>query len=1009
MQSCSARLRLSRKFAVIVCVAFLSALTVGTVACAHHAAPLPTQAQAPSAAPAQIATEKAAPAPRRADCGGKNQPPCEPPPCGDLNDDCCQPHNTCHAGLVCKNGSCVQAGPPCGGLDQACCVNRIPVCNNDLLKCTTGKCTSGTMVNNLTVTLRTNDEDKDPDTGVRIAIDGLTTWSQPEDLGYPDWSTHIWSLNPPVVRLDDLAGRYVSICMQPHGPLGDDTWKFNFLLQGNRSDGLTYEIRKDNVFLSTDVPCLSWDATPAPTPNGQIVSGGGKCLTATKGGVMGSLVQLKNCVSGADQDWILAPKASAPLPDGARTGQIRHLTTECLGLRGGSTASGTLVELQGCDGSPEQQWKWFGDPTPKQDHPTQVTGPLARCLDPNAAGEVSVSMGAPTSGVGVIGDTSLRFLQYVDCDGSASQSWKLPACGVEGKACCGSGMPCQGNLSCKKATCTADPPNVNFLSATLDTTNEDKNADTQVSVEGLFFWPGDDNTPYDDWSTHLATLSPSSIPLAELPFHELFLRANPNGDDSWKLNFIINGVRDDGTHFEFRKDNIWLTNEGAPATEIHWHLEPPGLDLVWRDFDANGLPLNPTWRGSPGGKSCLEDTRASCWDAFKVCPYHPSPLESNNWCLPFSDKCTGATPDDYGRCSSQSPTYDRSWLCGWHANWFPVTLDGTASSADFSTFPGDGDWHVKFRPHDLESNVGRDMLLAEFDSDETTENFSAGFWKDEVDLSEVVHENQARIIGLMGLDTEHAPPGGHGELHPTYAFEMRLNGSSTALDTWAIFVRNWGNEGACGGSQHLLDLTQFTLRFPAPPEAEQATSVQERPQTIFEAGIENDSNFSGFTRSRPSPVQHDAIGPYVEMTFNIGPPKDHTFIDGSLVLTWMCGPSICTQIHSPQTPAARAPATSATKDVDSYPGANLLTKSQVGQLRKQFPSRRLGTRAPAREVAIVPFTKSTPQLFQVGQGSLTDRTVPDPARQERMVEVQKSICRMLGNDPKRPAICNSLH
>ena len=64
-----------------------------------------------------------------------------------------------------------------------------------------------------------------------------------------------------------------------------------------------------------------------------------------------------------------------------------------------------------------------------------------------------------------------------------------------------------------------------------------------------------------------------------------------------------------------------------PAKEIHWNLGPPGLDLVWKDTDANGLPLNPTWRGSPGGKSCLTDSGAGCWDAFKICPYHPAPLD----------------------------------------------------------------------------------------------------------------------------------------------------------------------------------------------------------------------------------------------------------------------------------------------------------------------------------------------------------------------------------------------
>ena len=998
MQTYCLRLPQPKKLTLAAYIAIVFSLAIGILACANHPAPPPTQAQAPAATEPsnQVASQRSTPAPLRANCGGKNQPPCGPPDCGTINNDCCTGNKCLGADLVCKSGTCVPKTGACGGLGDPCCVNKNPVCSNYLLKCIDKVCAPGMQVSNLSVTLRTNDEDKDDDTGVQIAIDNLSTWSQTSNTHYDDWSTHTWSLNPPVVRLDDLPGRYVSICMMPNG---NDTWKFNFLLQGDRDDGLKYEIRKDNVFLSTDVPCISWDATPDPTPEGRITAVDGKCLTAVNGGAVGALAALNDCAGGAEQDWLLAPEVSAPLPEGARRGQIRHLA-QCLGLRSGSTANGTLLELQNCDSSPGQQWKWFGITA------TAITGPSTLCLDPNGQGEVVVSSGGVlSSSVGVIGGTSQRVLQYANCNGTPAQGWTLPVCGAANQACCNSGMPCQGNLSCKKATCMTDPPNINFLRAMLDTTNEDKDNDTQVSIAGSFSWPGDGSTHYDDWSTHLAPLTPSSASVASLPIQNLFLSAHPNGDDSWKLNFILDGVRDDGTYYEFRKDNVWLTNEGDSATQINWNLGPPPLDLVWKDTDANGLPLNPTWRGSPGGKSCGEGTEAACWDAFKVCPYHPTPLESNNWCIPLTDVCTGATPDDYGRCSSQAPTYDRSSYCGWHANWFPVAFDGTADSADFSTFPKDGDWHVDFRPRDTESNIGRVQLLAEFDSDETTENFISDFWNHEVDLSTVVNHNTARVIGLMGIDTEHGPPGGHAELHPTYAFQIRLTGSTTLNDSWAIFVRNFGNEGACGASQHYLDLQQFTLRFPAPHGAEGATRVDELVSN-FDAGSENDSNWSNFTVSRVSPVQRDENGTYVEMTFTIGPPEDHTFIDGSVSLSWMCGVFSCPNLPPPST--ANPPATSQFEDDDVVPGANLLTKDQLSQIQKQVPSRRLMASRTSRPIQVVPFTASTAKVFKVGQGSLTDRTVADTARQQRMVDVQKSICAMLVNDPKKPGICGSL-
>jgi hypothetical protein len=304
--------------------------------------------------------------------------------------------------------------------------------------------------------------------------------------------------------------------------------------------------------------------------------------------------------------------------------------------------------------------------------------------------------------------------------------------------------------------------------------------------------------------------------------------------------------------------------------------------------------------------------------------------------------------------------------------------------------------------------MGRFALLAEFDSDETTENFISNFWKNEVNLQEIVHKNQARVIGLMGLDTEHGPPGGHGELHPTYVLQMRTSGSGPPIDRWAFFVRNWGNEGYCGGSQHYLDLQQFTLRFPAPRGAEGATSVKNTDPPNLDAGSENGSNWSSFGASGLSPVQHDANGTFVEMIFNIGPPEDHTFIDGSVDITWMCGNSACAEPPPSPTPPAPPPASPQDDDNDLLEGASMLTKAQLDQLHTQFPSRRLVASRTSRPIQTIPFTPSTTQALKVGQGSVSDRTVPDAARQQRMVEIQRGICKMLPTDSKRPAICSSL-
>ena len=147
MQMRSPRVWFSKKFRVAISVAFLSLLALVRSACTHRPAPTPTQAQAPTAAQTQIATdEKAIQVPLRANCGGQNQPPCGPPDCGVLNEER-RTGNACRgAGLVCKNGVCIPKGGACGGLGDPCCVNKNPMCSNYLLKCVNNVCCGGNQV-----------------------------------------------------------------------------------------------------------------------------------------------------------------------------------------------------------------------------------------------------------------------------------------------------------------------------------------------------------------------------------------------------------------------------------------------------------------------------------------------------------------------------------------------------------------------------------------------------------------------------------------------------------------------------------------------------------------------------------------------------------------------------------------------------------------------------------------------------------------------------------------------
>ena len=59
------------------------------------------------------------------------------------------------------------------------------------------------------------------------------------------------------------------------------------------------------------------------------------------------------------------------------------------------------------------------------------------------------------------------------------------------------------------------------------------------------------------------------------------------------------------------------------------------------------------------------------------------------------------------------------------------------------------------------------------------------------------------IYGLFGLDCEH---GCRTEFHPAYAVAIQTD-ESKDTNTWAIFARNWGDEGFCSHLDHQLDLT----------------------------------------------------------------------------------------------------------------------------------------------------------------------------------------------------------
>jgi hypothetical protein len=143
---------------------------------------------------------------------------------------------------------------------------------------------------------------------------------------------------------------------------------------------------------------------------------------------------------------------------------------------------------------------------------------------------------------------------------------------------------------------------------------------------------------------------------------------------------------------------------------------------------------------------------------------------------------------------------------------------------------GDDDYNIKifgppvpgtgFMPGGTGANP--DNIKGEFDSDETIDHFDrSAWWKmfhQAVDAGggALIDGHDGIMTGLMGLDTFHSD--NRSEIHPVHALAIRIaEAPNPTDDAWAVFVRNWGNEGYCGNNQHYVDRTSLSIRIPRPP------------------------------------------------------------------------------------------------------------------------------------------------------------------------------------------------
>lgn len=342
--------------------------------------------------------------------------------------------------------------------------------------------------------------------------------------------------------------------------------------------------------------------------------------------------------------------------------------------------------------------------------------------------------------------------------------------------------------------------------------------------------------------------------------------------------------------------------------------EPPAskmpMNLVWDREDDNGLPLDPSWQWEKDRPGTHPDPVALCdlrTAGIPNCTSQPISEDSTpNVAVNTGCNIVGATGSDQN---------------AGHRNWGPATVTGSVTlTAGYSNYLGasawvgwDADMDFLMKPRTgtgiVKENADdkNSSFSMEFDGEEVLFDHSkSSFWWSQ--LYGVEDDDRAKamfnpggtwsgntytlpatrpyddsvVVGLVGLDCRHDC---FAELHPVYAMAAHLDATSTSDDQWAVFARNWGDEGSCGGQDHQIELQTIALRIPR----KGATGVTLAARTQFRSNTPS-AGWS-FSPSIHNPGTDDA---YAVLTMQLPPADQKGVVLGELHLAWtgsLRGPS----------------------------------------------------------------------------------------------------------------------
>ena len=459
--------------------------------------------------------------------------------------------------------------------------------------------------------------------------------------------------------------------------------------------------------------------------------------------------------------------------------------------------------------------------------------------------------------------------------------------------------------------------------------------------------------------------------------------------------------QDEGTQGQCRIGNGWVEHAFVVVTITHGPAPPSG-NLAPFDISVNSITAN---------NPQVDDN----WILFN--PMWGRQITNRE--LPDRSQCGGGDPYS-SPCTTQGPGEDHGYLCEYgtlgivdaHHNWVAGTYEGTIFWNDKSCDLCDGDYNFRLvSPDDAgmttankersTSTGSRKSMKLEFSSSETIDHFNTPWWNslhsavDSQDFSAVPSVTAGTfgiVTGLVSLDCPHTCA---SELHPVWAMALRVN-DDPSDETWAIFVRRFGNEGFCSDQQHYLDdLLNDTYTFRL-PWRQGASSVGVNPSTVFNSEL-------GQATAGMSVAPNQGV--LISFTMPVPDSGEGEMVNGELHLKWSAPRGGIRSIGSVTSIGAIRPATRPPVEREDEPEdglAQLVTRMTPAQ-RSTFEAR-LPRRSISRKS--VPLAVGAPrQIASLPMRSLSlrarrprVRAVPDTQKKSNDQQKLDALHAVFGNN-----------